>query len=164
MRISKSPRIIGMLTGALGGITGGIAEIGWIGLYGAATGIPLRPVARGIVESIVPTLATSAWAPEFGVLIHLGLAVALGIAVALVMPLVARRPEALRSELILLTLSILMAVWAINFLVVLPHINPAFVHLLPHSVTLFSKLLFGLAAATVFCAAPATGVAGVTRF
>jgi hypothetical protein len=37
-----------------------------------------------------------------------------------------------------------------NFLVVLPYINPVFVHLLPYSVTLLSKGMFGLAAATIF--------------
>jgi hypothetical protein len=38
----------------------------------------------------------------------------------------------------------------VNFLLVLPYLNPHFVDLLPYSVTLASKLLFGLAAATVF--------------
>jgi hypothetical protein len=41
-------------------------------------------------------------------------------------------------------------VWAVNFFVVLPQVNPAFVHLPPYGVTLISKLLFGLAAARVF--------------
>ena len=48
-----------------------------------------------------------------------------------------------------MTAFILIAVWAVNFLVVLPHINPEFVHLLPYSVTLLSKLLFAVAATTV---------------
>ena len=150
MRTSKSPRLIETLTlGALGGFAGGAAEIGWIGLYGAATGTPTDPIARGIVESAIPAMATSAWAVELGVLIHLCLAVALGIGLAFGIRLILRRLETLRSEFAL-TVLILTAVWAMNFLVVLPHINPAFVHLLPYSVTLLSKVVFGLAAATTF--------------
>jgi hypothetical protein len=93
--------------------------------------------------------ATSAWAVELGVLIHLCLAVALGIGLAFGIRLILRRLETLRSQFAF-TVLILTAVWAMNFLVVLPHINPAFVHLLPYSVTLLSKMLFGLAAATTF--------------
>lgn len=150
MRAAKSLSIIETLTmGALGGIAGGAAEIGWIALYGAATGMPLNPVARGIVGSVIPALAASTWAAEFGVLIHLALAVALGVGLALVVATILRHPENRHSDF-LLTMFILASVWALNFLVVLPHINPAFVHLLPLGVTLLSKLLFGLAAATTF--------------
>jgi hypothetical protein len=46
----------------------------------------------------------------------------------------------------------LVAVWAVNFFLALPRINPGFIALLPYSVTLISKLLFGLSAATVFYA------------
>lgn len=38
----------------------------------------------------------------------------------------------------------LVLVWATNFLVILPVLDPAFVTLLPYGVTLFSKLLFGI--------------------
>jgi hypothetical protein len=152
MRTLKPSRIVEVLTaGVLGGIAGGAAEIGWIGFYGAATGTPLDPVARGIVVSVFPALAASEWATEYGVLIHLGLAVALGIGLALAVSLLLRRLRDGLSEFALPML-VLMAVWAVNFLLVLPHINPAFVHLLPYGATLFSKLLFGFAAASTFSA------------
>ena len=50
----------------------------------------------------------------------------------------------------------LAAVWAINFFVILPVLSPAFVHLVPYSVSLMSKLLFGFAAAETLrrCALP----------
>jgi len=41
----------------------------------------------------------------------------------------------------------LIGVWAVNFFVVLPSIDPDFIHLVPYSVSLVSKVLFGLAAA-----------------
>ena len=44
----------------------------------------------------------------------------------------------------------LAGIWAINFFVVLPVVSPAFVGLVPYSVSLVSKLLFGLAAASAF--------------
>lgn len=148
MRTSTSAGTVETLvTGALGGLAGGAAEIAWIGLYGAATGTPVNAVARGIVGSVIPALVTSAWATELGVLIHLGLAVALGIGLALAVPLLVRRSEASHSEFAV-TILILTAVWAVNFLVVLPHVNPAFVHVLPYAVTLLSKLLFAVAATT----------------
>lgn len=149
MRTSNSSTVIELLTaGALGGIAGGLAEIGWISLYGIGTGIPLSPIARGIVGSLIPTLAPSAWAIELGVLIHLGLAVALGISLALIVRLISHRLGAHHADFAV-TMLLLAGVWAVNFLVVLPEINPAFVHLLPYGVTLLSKLLFGLAAAMV---------------
>ena len=144
----SSPIIRTLIVGAVGGIAGGIAEIGWVGLYATATGISLNLVARGIVGSVVPSLSTSAWAVGLGVFIHLSLAVALGIGLALIMPTVLHRPAA-REAGFAVTAFILIAVWAVNFLVVLPHINPEFVHLLPYSVTLLSKLLFAVAATTV---------------
>jgi hypothetical protein len=42
---------------------------------------------------------------------------------------------------------VLGAVWAFNFLVVLPQLNPDFVALMPPAITLASKLLFALAMA-----------------
>jgi hypothetical protein len=60
-----------------------------------------------------------------------------------------RGHDGIHAEYSLVTLA-LATVWAVNFLVVLPYLNPGFVDLLPYSVTLVSKLLFGVSAATVF--------------
>jgi hypothetical protein len=145
----KSPPVLGTLAvGAVGGIAGGTMEIAWIGLYGAATGTSTEPVARGIVMSVRPALATAFWSPSLGILIHMGLAIALGIGLALLLRLAMHQARASQSfALVMLSLG---SVWAINFFVALPHINPAFAHSLPYAVTLFSKLLFGAAAAAVF--------------
>jgi hypothetical protein len=138
-----------MLVGTIGGIAGGLTEIVWISAYGEATGTPLTPVARGIVESTFPALAASPWAPALGILIHFGFAVALGIGLAIVVRQLTNLWAGRRAEFSF-SLLILAAVWSVNFLLVLPRINPGFVHLLPYSVTLFSKLLFGLSAAAIF--------------
>jgi hypothetical protein len=47
-------------------------------------------------------------------------------------------------------LAALIGVWAVNFFVVLPIISPEFALLVPYSVSLVSKVLFGLAAAEAF--------------
>jgi hypothetical protein len=41
----------------------------------------------------------------------------------------------------------LILVWALNFFIILPGLNASFVTLMPYTVTLFSKILFGLAMA-----------------
>jgi hypothetical protein len=60
-----------------------------------------------------------------------------------------RGHDGIHAEYSLVTLA-LATVWAVNFLVALPYLNPGFVNLLPYSVTLVSKLLFGVSAAMVF--------------
>ena len=135
--------------GALAGIAGGVAEIGWIVFYGTVTASPTASVARGIVASVLPDLAASAAAPWLGIVIHLGLAVGLGLVLALTTRFLAHSDGAQSLEFVFVVLA-LVSVWGVNFLVALPYINPQFVHVLPYSVTLFSKLLFGLSAATVF--------------
>ena len=158
MRTSTSVRLAETLTtGALAGMAGGLAEIGWIVVYGATTGTPVGPVARGVVRSAIPALAASTSSAGLGVLIHLGLAVALGIVLALALRLAGHRLGAGHSSSGFVVLA-LAAVWTVNFLVALPHINPAFVHLLPYGVTLLSKLLFGFSAAMVFKVSGATNV------
>jgi len=47
-------------------------------------------------------------------------------------------------SLVASALAALATIWAVNFLVLLPQLNPAFVALLPPAVTLLSKLLFAL--------------------
>jgi hypothetical protein len=43
--------------------------------------------------------------------------------------------------------ALLMTVWAINFFVVLPVVNPGFVTVVPLAISFISKTLFGIAAA-----------------
>jgi hypothetical protein len=84
-----------------------------------------------------------------GILIHLTLAVSLGVAVAFAIRLLLLGYGRVYAEFSLVILT-LATVWGVNFLLVLPYLNPRFVDLLPYSVTLASKLLFGLVAATIF--------------
>jgi hypothetical protein len=76
----------------------------------------------------------------------MALAAALGIALMAAWCVV-RRNVADATSLYLFTTGTLASIWGINFFVVLPVLSPSFVTVLPYSVTLFSKLMFGVAAA-----------------
>ncbi len=88
-----------------------------------------------------------------GVAVHMGLAAALGVGLNAAVQTVAGRSACYRMVFPFMLAS-LAIVWAINFFVLLPAVNPGFVHLLPYGVTLASKLAFGLAAAATLRALP----------
>jgi hypothetical protein len=126
----------------LAGLAGGIAEVAWVALYCTFVPLDSAEVLRQIVVTASPTLAASPTAPAIGMLMHMGLAVALAIGYGHFM----RGAIPQRSSLAASILSgavALATVWAINFFVLLPILNPAFVILMPYSVSLVSKLLFG---------------------
>ena len=131
--------------GAIAGAAGGLAEIGWVSLYAYATGTSPALVARGVTTAAGVNTLLPADAVTLGVGVHMGIAVMLGIALAFVW----RAMPASRSiNPFAFMTAALAGVWAINFFVVLPIVSPAFVHLLPYSVSLISKLAFGVAAAS----------------
>lgn len=134
--------------GIIAGLAGGLAEVVWIVLYASLSAGEAAAVARGVTGTVLPSLAASSWAVALGIALHMAIAVALGIAVAIVMrPLYGRPGHGTLG--VFATVAALVAVWGVNFLVVLPVINPAFVALLPYGASLASKVLFGLAAAGV---------------
>ena len=124
------------------GAAGGIAEMLWVTAYAAAAPASGLEVAREVTATVLPAAAGLTLAPVIGVLIHMALSIALGLALAkllcsLLLPRYGRR------ALVPAALAALAGIWAINFFVVLPMLNPAFVTLLPLAATFASKLLFG---------------------
>lgn len=137
------------------GLAGGISEIAWIALFGAVfTGAAGGTIARQVAETVFPGAGDLAIAPVAGVTIHLTLSIALAFAYwKLVWRPFARR---LGTGLAIASgMAALAAVWAVNFFVILPALNPAFVALLPFWATLASKLLFGAAMTAVLLASEA---------
>lgn len=134
--------------GALAGLMGGLAEVLWVSFYQGLSGSGGAVVARGVTQSVFPDFAGSQLSVPLGIAIHMSLAVALGIGVAL---LVRRAFPQITGTVIepLVVVWALAAVWAVNFLIILPVINPGFVTLMPLAATLTSKVLFGFAAALV---------------
>ena len=141
--------------GAVAGLAGGAAEIAWILLYSGLGTVDGNSVAQGVTATFSSSLAVSSLGVTLGILIHMMIAILLGIAIALVSGKFL--PEA-RSVLLepCFVVTGLVCVWTVNFNLILPVINPDFVHLLPLEASLASKVFFGMAAALVLnVAAPA---------
>lgn len=151
-RESESQQSLGLSILAAG-LAGGLAEIAWVGLYSMFTPLSGAEVAREVTASVFPGLVALPSAALLGVAIHflLSLLLAAGFVFATARLFTPRwrTAGAFTSALVALAL-----VWAVNFFVVLPAINPMFIGLMPYTVTLISKLLFGVAMAAVLNWAP----------
>ncbi|MDP4034322.1 MAG: hypothetical protein Q8P60_16015 [Pseudorhodobacter sp.] len=135
--------------GLIAGIVGGAAEVAWIALYLQLQGGASSEVARGITETVFPGTGVAPFAVALGLVIHMVLAVLLGGAVAAVFARAFPSLAGTATEFAAIV-GVLALVWTMNFLVILPVINPAFVTIVPYGASLTSKLLFGVAAAMVF--------------
>ena len=145
--MTKLDRFETVRYGVVAGAAGGLAEIAWVTLYAAVTGGNAAVLARGVttaagLASLFPPLSAA-----LGVALHMTLAIGLGIALAFAWRGFSYRSQALGP--FPLMLAALAGVWGVNFLVVLPIVSPAFLSLMPYSVSLISKMLFALAAAEV---------------
>jgi len=130
--------------GLLVGAAGGLAEIIWVSLYAGLTGGNAATLARGVTSAAGVTALLPASPVSIGIAVHMALAVLLGVALVGVWQTLARRDT---INLYGFMLAALTVVWAVNFFVILPVVSAPFIGLLPYSVSLMSKLLFGLAAA-----------------
>ena len=134
------------LTGVifLAGLCGGMAEIVWVAIYSAMTPTSGMEVARQISVSVFPAMVDSSAAASVGIAVHL----LLSLLLAGVFTLAVWLPFSRKLRFVpamLVAVAALSGVWAINFFVILPVLNPAFVVLMPYAATLFSKVLFGIA-------------------
>lgn len=136
----------------IAGLAGGIAEILWVLAYGAFAPVSATEIAREVTASVLPGAAAWTAAPALGVGIHLALSIAVAYAfVGAFARLLAGRHGA--GRYLALAVAALAGVWAVNFLVLLPLLNPRFVTLMPFAATLFSKALFGAAMGAVLARA-----------
>jgi hypothetical protein len=153
------------LIGALAGAAGGVAEILWLGLYGAVSGNDIAELARsivtvvGVILPVSPSLSASI---ASGLAIHMLAAVALGIVLAFALRALSLR-NLVRGQEYRFLPAALAIIWVFNFFVLLPLISPyfadlhrSFTEIVPYPVSLLSKLLFGLAAAIVLTRARKT--------
>jgi hypothetical protein len=134
--------------GVIAGAAGGLAEIAWVTLYAGATGGDPAILARGVTTAAGVSALLPAAPASLGVAVHLALAVLLGVALSFGWRAFSANRSRSTSPYPFM-LAALTCVWAINFFVVLPVIDPAFILLVSYPVSLISKLLFGLAAAEV---------------
>ncbi|HSS64489.1 MAG TPA: hypothetical protein VLS27_08640 [Gammaproteobacteria bacterium] len=135
--------------GALAGLAGGTAEIAWVLLYSSLGGSDAAVVAQGITSTFSSGAATASSSVILGMAIHMLIAVLLGIAIVISVQALLPRSRSLLLAPCMIVAS-LVGVWALNFMLVLPLINPDFVHVIPLEASLASKVFFGVAAAFVF--------------
>lgn len=128
----------------LAGICGGMAELAWITLVSAVTPVSGMEVARQVSATVLPAMADAAGAVSAGIAIHLLLSILLAAGFIRIVWLPYSRKLSPISLLLVATAA-LSGVWAINFLIILPVLNPVLVSLMPYAVTLISKILFGIA-------------------
>lgn len=145
----------------LGGLCGGLAEVLWVALYASLTPVSGVEVARQVAVTAFPSVAGLALAPVLGIAVHFAFSLALGVgfAWAVWFPFGRRLdfPTAMA-----MAIAALVGVWAINFFIVLPVVNPGFVTLMPYGASLISKALFGVAMAWALEeVSPQPGTAGV---
>lgn len=132
----------------IAGLAGGLAEMAWITLYSAATSTNGAEVAAQVTATVISSAAAESWAPAAGVGIHLALSLAIGLAfVAALWKLPLKQPSVARVWVAALLL--VFAVWAANFLFILPALGSGLAVLVPLGAALLSKTLFGVAMAAV---------------
>lgn len=137
----------------LAGLAGGAAEVLWVTLYSGISATSGQTIARQVTATFWPPAADWAFAPALGIAIHMALALALAAAlVPLLLRFAAQYPAP--GAVMAGATAALALVWAVNFFLVLPVLNPAFVTLLPYGATLISKLLFGVTMAWMLLRAP----------
>ena len=134
------------VAGLVAGLLGGSAEILWVSLIAPATGADAIAVAHEVTATLFPLVAGGTLGVVLGLAIHLALSLALGLAVALGVQRILPAGAAWASQFALVMLALAL-VWAVNFALILPAVNPTFVALLPLWASFASNLLFGLAAA-----------------
>jgi hypothetical protein len=142
---AKLDRLETVRFGVIAGAAGGLAEIAWVTVVRARDRRNYCGFGAGRDHGGGNGSPVSAAFGGFGVALHMTLGVSLGIAFPW-------RTFSYRFRAISpfpIVLAALAGVWVVNFLVVLPIVSPAFVHVIPYSVSLMSKMLFALAAAEV---------------
>jgi hypothetical protein len=134
--------------GIIAGAAGGLAEVAWVTLYAGATGGDPTILARGVTTAAGISALLPQSAATLGIAVHMLLAMTLGVVLTFAWRAIAAHRSGPANPYPFM-LAALAGVWAVNFLAVLPLLSPAFIEMLPYTVSLTSKLLFAAAAATI---------------
>ena len=144
----------------LAGAAGGTVEVIWVLIYCLGSPLSASLVAEEVTRSFLPQMAGIA-AVMTGVLIHYVLAMMIaGVAAIAYLRVLACNvggPTIYASSI-----TALITIWAVNFFIVLPVLNPVFVTLMPYTVTLVSKIGFGISMGWIF-AVSTSPIAGESR-
>ena len=129
----------------IAGLLGGLSEVVWISLYSLATNIQLSDIGSAITATIFPSSIEFYLAPLMGLAIHMILSILLAFGFGLLLlPLIEQVVYSKATTILFTSIITLVIVWKVNFFLLLPIWNPEFISLIPMSITLISKILFGL--------------------
>jgi hypothetical protein len=132
----------------LAGVAGGTVEVVWVLLFCMVAPLQSSLVAEEIARSFFPQMAGIP-AVTAGIIIHYVLALLIaGVAAMTLFRILGRKSEV--RTLVAASVAALVAIWITNFFVILPVVNPGFVTLMPYTVTLVSKVGFGVAMGWVY--------------
>ncbi len=129
----------------IAGLAGGLAEVIWISLYSLTAGIQVAEIGSAITTTVYPPGTVLYLAPVLGLAIHMILSVILAFIFGSIIWPVIERLFHHSTVAIIASITTLGIVWKVNFFLILPIWNPEFITLLPLTVTLASKILFGFA-------------------
>lgn len=138
---------------AAAGLAGSLAEVLWIFTFCAVSARSANAVLREISATVFAGSAGSAWAPLAGIVVHFALGVVIAVAFGVIVREGLLRGAGSRVQFVAALVALAM-LWAINFFVLLPVLNPSFVTIVPLSASFVSKLLFGVAMALTLDRAP----------
>ena len=144
----------------LAGVAGGTVEIVWVMMYCFGSPLSASLVGEEVARSFLPQM-TGIMAVVTGVFIHYVLAFLIAAAAVLAYRRVFEG-DIDEPAVFATSIAALVVIWATNFFVVLPIVNPVFVTLMPYTVTLISKIGFGIAMSWIF-AARLSDLSSVTR-
>lgn len=135
-----------LLAGVGAGLAGGFAEVVFMSVYGSLAGMS----GEGLLSLITYTFFGAAFSfgpfgAVSGLVIHLFLSAGIGVFFGASMYAMHRGADrASYGRVAVSGVVALTGIWAFNFFVLLPQINPQFVSFVPLTAAFFSKLMFGV--------------------
>ncbi|OGQ51941.1 MAG: hypothetical protein A3J24_01830 [Deltaproteobacteria bacterium RIFCSPLOWO2_02_FULL_53_8] len=142
----KAPVGAWLKAGCVAGFAGGLAEVAVMGLYSGVSGLSSATILSLITATFTSdAIAFGPLGAFDGLMIHFVLSVAIGAAFGILQYLIHKNRGTVSYPLVSVTGTvILVGIWAFNFFVLLPQINPAFVAYVPLVPSFVSKFSFGL--------------------
>ncbi len=144
--VAAAPLNTWLKGGVAGGLAGGVAEIVFMAVYCLVSG----KSGASILSLVTFTFSDRGFAfgpigAYSGVLIHLALSILIGISFSIAMFLIDNNTDKEPATRTVFSAAVLLTgIWAFNFFILLPRINPEFVAMVPAKAAFFSKFLFGL--------------------
>lgn len=146
LNVAKTPAGAWLKAGAVAGLAGGLAEVVFMGVYSQAGGISGATILSLITATFLPAAFAFGQLGAFdGLMIHFILSIIIGVSFGVLQYFLHNNRTSVSYPLVAVSgAAMLIGIWAFNFFVLLPRINPAFVAYVPLGPSFVSKLSFGL--------------------